>query len=229
MWTRPKAKGFYWCENLDFLGTNRGWWGKAVVDHKMDLQVTQQIIWNCYLDHKQSRDYIHFEMKNLGSDVLDITVIFDMCCDLAGSVRSIDSEIQPEKEMYFFCFLLFWESFNCCNFGNTGPIQVAFSTKCTSPNEDFWSNRKLKMSYIRLLTNSPRSHHTFWNPVKPSHLKQFSMDDGNALDPYTHLGQSASLPYLHLIWLSSLSQHNSSTIYLNYSKCKQKKVITCRI
>ncbi len=39
--------------------------------------------------------------------------------------------------MHFFCFLLFWESFNCCNFGTTGPVQVGFSTKCTTPNEDF--------------------------------------------------------------------------------------------
>ena len=39
--------------------------------------------------------------------------------------------------MHFFCFLLFWESFNCYNFGTTGPIQVGFSAKCTSPDEDF--------------------------------------------------------------------------------------------
>ncbi len=30
-----------------------------------------------------------------------------MCCDLAESIGSIDCEIQPEKEMHFFCFLLF--------------------------------------------------------------------------------------------------------------------------
>ncbi len=30
-----------------------------------------------------------------------------------SEVRSIDCEIQPEKGMHFFCFLLFWESFNC--------------------------------------------------------------------------------------------------------------------
>ncbi len=46
-------------------------------------------------------------------------------------------EIQPGKGMHFFCFLLFWESFNCCNFGTPGPIQVGFSAKCTSPDEDF--------------------------------------------------------------------------------------------
>ena len=40
--------------------------------------------------------------------------------------------IQPEKGMNFFCFLLFWESFNChINFGTTGPIQVGFSAKRT--------------------------------------------------------------------------------------------------
>ncbi len=42
-----------------------------------------------------------------------------------------------KKGMHFFCFLLFWESFNCYNFGTTGPIQVGFSAKCTSPNEHF--------------------------------------------------------------------------------------------
>ena len=42
-----------------------------------------------------------------------------------------------KKGMHFFCFLLFWESFNCYNFGTTGPIWVGFSAKCTSPNEDF--------------------------------------------------------------------------------------------
>ncbi len=30
-----------------------------------------------------------------------------MCCDLAESVGSIDREIQPEKGMHVYCFLLF--------------------------------------------------------------------------------------------------------------------------
>ncbi len=47
----------------------------------------------------------------------------------------IDCEIQSEKGMHFFCFVLFLESFN--NFGTTGPIQMGFSAKCTSPNEHF--------------------------------------------------------------------------------------------
>ena len=51
-----------------------------------------------------------------------------------------------KKECSFFP-LLFWESFNCYNFGTTGPIQMGFSAKCTSPNQienwkchlcDFW-------------------------------------------------------------------------------------------
>ena len=28
-----------------------------------------------------------------------------------------------QKKMHFFCFKLFWDSFNCYNFGTTGPIQ----------------------------------------------------------------------------------------------------------
>ncbi len=41
--------------------------------------------------------------------------------------------------MIFFCFLLFWESFNFYKFGTTGPIQGegGFSAKCTCPNENF--------------------------------------------------------------------------------------------
>ncbi len=35
--------------------------------------------------------------------------------------------------MYFFCFLLFWESYN---YETIGTIQVDFSAKRTSPNED---------------------------------------------------------------------------------------------
>ncbi len=42
-----------------------------------------------------------------------------------------------KKEYIFLCFLLFWESVNYYNFGSTGQIQVGFSVKCTSLNEDF--------------------------------------------------------------------------------------------
>ena len=52
-------------------------------------------------------------------------------------VGSIDCEIQPEKGMHLFCFLLLLKSFNWLNFGATGPIQVGFSAKCASPKEDF--------------------------------------------------------------------------------------------
>ncbi len=78
-----------------------------------------------------------------------------------SEVGSIDGEIQPEKGMHFFCFLLFWKSFNCYNFGTTGPTQVGVSAKCISSNEDFklQSNRKLKMSHLWLPTDSPRLHH----------------------------------------------------------------------
>ncbi len=54
-----------------------------------------------------------------------------------SEVGNIDCEIQLEKGIHFFCFLLFCESFNCYNFGTTGPIQVEFSANCTSPNKEF--------------------------------------------------------------------------------------------
>ncbi len=65
--------------------------------------------------------------------------IKNMCCDLEGSVRSRQHWLRDtaRKRNAFVLFSLFWESFNCYNFGTTGPIQVGFSGKCTSPNEDF--------------------------------------------------------------------------------------------
>ncbi len=72
----------------------------------------------------------------------------------AGSVGSREHSlcIQPGKGMHF-CFLLCWESFNCYNFGTTGPIQVSFSERCTSPNEDFnqIENWKCRMFDFRLI------------------------------------------------------------------------------
>ena len=96
-----------------------------------------------------------------------------MYCDLARSVGSREHklwDVQPEKERHFFCFLLFWKSFNCYNFGTTILIQVGFSAKCTSPNEDFnqIENWKCYMIDFRLIpldhiTNvgTPKSSVTF--------------------------------------------------------------------
>ncbi len=55
---------------------------------------------------------------------------------------------------------MLWESFNCCNFGTTGPIQVGFSAKCTSHNEDFnqIENWKCHVCDFRLI---PLDHITF--------------------------------------------------------------------
>ena len=50
--------------------------------------------------------------------------------------------------MYFFCFLQFWESFNCSNFGTAGSIQVVFSTKCTSRNNHFKFNQIENWKYL---------------------------------------------------------------------------------
>ncbi len=62
-----------------------------------------------------------------------------MCCDLAESVGSQDHWLwdTARKIEYFCCFLLFWESLTCYNFGTTGLIQVRFSAQCTSSNEHF--------------------------------------------------------------------------------------------
>ncbi len=74
-----------------------------------------------------------------------------------SEVGSIDCEISPEKGMYFFCFLLFWEPFNCYNFGTIGPIHLGFLAKCKSPNEHFNQIENMKMSHVRL--EFPRSYH----------------------------------------------------------------------
>ncbi len=77
-----------------------------------------------------------------------------------SEVGSIDCEIQPEKGMHLFCFLLFWESFNCYNFGTTGLIQAGFSAKCTSPNEDF---NQMETENVTRLTSDwfPILHYIF--------------------------------------------------------------------
>ncbi len=54
-----------------------------------------------------------------------------------GACKPTMVNVIARKRNIFFCFLLFWESFNCYNFETAGPIQVGFSVKCTSPNEDF--------------------------------------------------------------------------------------------
>ncbi len=79
---------------------------------------------------------------------------------MSRELTNIDLEIEPNKGNKSFCFLLFWESFNCFNFGTTGPIQVRFSAKCIPPNEDFnqIENWKCHMFNFRLipLDRSPR-------------------------------------------------------------------------
>ncbi len=65
---------------------------------------------------------------------------------------SIDCEINPEKRMDFFCFLLFENPSIAHNFGTTGWIQVGFSAKCTSPNEHLIENWKWRMSELQLIS-----------------------------------------------------------------------------
>ena len=97
-----------------------------------------------------------------------------MCCDLAKSVRGQEHWLwditrKEKKQMDFFCFLLFWESFKSYNFGTTGPIQVGFSANCMCLFK--WAiqlNRKLKMSHVWLQTlDFPRLHHIWLNSLSP--------------------------------------------------------------
>ncbi len=85
-----------------------------------------------------------------------------MCYDLVESVGSQEhwlwDNIQ-KKELISFVFYCLENPSIVHNFGTTGPIQVGFWAKCTSPNEHFNQIEKLKMSHVRLQTNIPRSHH----------------------------------------------------------------------
>ena len=89
-----------------------------------------------------------------------------MCCNLAvaESVRSREHWLwdTARKRNVFLLFSIVLGIFQLLyNFGTTGPIQVRFSATCTSPDEDFKSNRTLKMSHVWLPTDFPRSHHIF--------------------------------------------------------------------
>ena len=63
----------------------------------------------------------------------------NLCYELAESVGSLEQWLWDisGKNNKFLLFLLFGESFKTHNFGTTGPIQIRFSAKCTSPNEHF--------------------------------------------------------------------------------------------
>ena len=68
-----------------------------------------------------------------------------MCYDPAESVRSRKQwlwDIARKRNMTFFCFLCFENP--SIAFWTIGPIQVGFSTKCTSPNEHFTQIENLK-------------------------------------------------------------------------------------
>ena len=55
-----------------------------------------------------------------------------------SEIRSIDCEVQSEKGTLFLLFSIVLRIFQLLyNVGTTAPIQVRFSVKCTSPNEDF--------------------------------------------------------------------------------------------
>ena len=58
-----------------------------------------------------------------------------MCYNLVESVGSID--YSQKKKLISFVFYCFENPSIAHNFGTTGPIQVGFSAKCTSPNKHF--------------------------------------------------------------------------------------------
>ena len=68
--------------------------------------------------------------------------------------RALIVRYSQKKEIYFFCFLLFWESSNCYNFVTTGPIQVGFSANVPLFNEYFnqIENWKCHMFDFRLIS-----------------------------------------------------------------------------
>ena len=98
--------------------------------------------------HRQLSTYQQNEAKN-------ILQYHHLCCDLGGSVRSWEQWLRDtaRKRNAFLLFAIFWESFNCYNFGSTGLIQVGFSAKCTSRNKDFnqIENWKCHMLDFRLI------------------------------------------------------------------------------
>ncbi len=96
-----------------------------------------------------------------------------ICCDLVESVGSWENWLwdTARKRNEFLWFSAFWESFNCYNFGTTGLIQMGFSAKFTSPNEDFnqIENWKCHMLDFRLIPLDRITYHISNKSIK-SHL-----------------------------------------------------------
>ena len=96
-----------------------------------------------------------------------------MCCNLAGSVGSRQHWLWDiaRKRNEFPLFSIVLRILPIAhNHGTTGPIQVEFSAKCTSPIMSTLSNRKLKMSHVQVPTDFPRNicyewynNNTRWN------------------------------------------------------------------
>ncbi len=72
-------------------------------------------------------------------------------CWITGNSGAFIVRYSQKEEWISFVLYCFESPSIAHNFGTTGPIQVKFSAKCTSLSK--WalqSNRKLKMSYVRL-------------------------------------------------------------------------------
>ena len=93
-----------------------------------------------------------------------------MCCNLPELVRSQEHWLwdvaRKRNDCLLFSFYCFENPSIALNFGigPTGPIQMWFSAKCTSPNEQFnLENWKWHMLYVGLQTDFPRLHHKWYD------------------------------------------------------------------
>ncbi len=64
-----------------------------------------------------------------------------MCCDLARSVEDQSAALivrdSQKRKLITIVFYCSENPSNAHNLGTTGPIQMGFSAKCTSPGEHF--------------------------------------------------------------------------------------------
>ena len=90
--------------------------------------------------------------------------------DLAESIRSREHwlwDTASKRDLICFVFYCFGNPSIAYNFGTTGPIQVGFSAKCTSPNELFneIENRKYHIFDFRLTSLDRITSYSLWSHI----------------------------------------------------------------